>query len=294
MPKSYKKEAIKGYKKQHGLHHKINKKYGQVYWPYLPVLLLTVLGVSLGIFLTSQTPKPSTISYSSLVSSINNYRSLNGLSRLTLDQNLSTAAQIQANQIAISDSWSPLSKSQTPAFSFISHDGSNLSLPTENLAYGFSSSSSVLSAWASSNYQKTNMLSSNSNSVGYGIVDATDFMGLKNQKIIVAIFADNKTLSPATVSTITPRSINLSDSPQSIAVIRLNSIVKYNDTYELYILAGVLVVLGIVIFSKHTYLIHKWATEGEDLISKHPLLDIALVGIFVILSGAIQTRGYIS
>jgi uncharacterized protein YkwD len=296
MSKINKKLAIKGYKKQHGLHHKMDKNYGKVYWPYLPVLIFTILGLSFGLFITSlnQNSKTNTVSYASLLTSTNQYRLKNGLSQLNFNQNLSTAAQLQANQIAIADSWSPLSKSQQPAFSLISTQNSQLTTPKENLAYGFKSSSSVVSAWSNSNYQNSNILNSNSNSVGFGVVNATNFMGIHNQKIVVAIFADNKTLSLPAVSPTSTKPDNLNTAVQSLAVIRLNSITKNDSIFELYAIGFLMLAIVIVIFSKHTYKFHKWITKGEDLVIKHPLLDIALVVAFIVLAGAIQTTGYIS
>jgi hypothetical protein len=296
MPQVNKKLAIKGYKKQHGLHHKMDKNYGKVYWPYLPVLIFTILGLSFGLFITSlsQNSKQNTVSYASLLTTTNQYRLKNGLSQLNYNQNLSTAAQLQANQIAISDSWSPLSKSQQPAFSLITTQNSQLSSPKENLAYGFKSSSSVLSAWSNSDYQNSNILSSNSNSVGFGVVNATDFMGIHNQKIVVAIFADNQALPLPTVSVTNNKPNNLSTDVKSLAVIRLNSLTKNDNIYELYAIGFLMVAIVIVIFSRHTYKFHKWLTKGENLVIKHPLLDIGLVVVFIVLAGAIQTTGYIS
>jgi len=97
-----------------------------------------------------------------------------------------------------------------------------------------------------------------------------------------------------TVVTSSPKSYDLSSNIQSLAVIRLNSIIKYKDTDELYILAALMIAIAIIIFSKHAYMIHKWIHKGEDLVIKHPLLDLALVAAFIILAGAIQATGYIS
>jgi len=293
MAKLNKKLAIKSYQKQHGLHHKIDKKYGKVYWPYLPILLVTILGMSLGLLISTQNQnsKSNTVSYASLLTTTNQLRIKNGLSQLNYNKTLSTAAQIQANQIAIASSWSPLSTSQKPAFNLVTNDTS-LSSPKENLAFGFKSSSSVVSAWSNSNYQDSNMLSSESNSVGFGIVSAPSFLNMRNQKIIVAIFANNNTLP--TVAASAPSSYNLSSNVQSLAVIRLNSIIKYKDTDELYILAALMIVLASVVLSKHAYMVHKWIHKGEKLVVKHPLLDLTLVAAFIILAVAIQATGYIS
>jgi uncharacterized protein YkwD len=289
-----KKLAIKSYQKQHGLHHKIDKKYGKVYWPYLPVLIFTLLGMSIGISLLAQgqNSKINTVSYASLLDSTNQYRRKNNLDQLNYSKELATAAQVQANQIAIVNSWSPLSISQVPAFNSIT-SATSLSSPAENLAYGFKSSNSIISAWSNSNYQNSNMLNSTANSVGYGIVDLPDFMNMKNQKIVVAIYADNKTI----VSAIVPNANNksgLNPNVQTLAIIKLNSVIKFSNVYELYILGGLMLTIAVIIFSKHTFLLHKWITAGEDLAIKHPLLDIALVTAFIVIAGALQTTGYIS
>ena len=294
MPTLNKKIAIKSYQKQHGLHHKVDKKYGKVYWPYLPVLLITALGLSLGLFITfrDQSIKSGSISYASLFSSTNQYRIKNGLSQLSYSKDLSTAAQSQANQIAVTNSWSPLNESKYPAFNLITTKSTNLSSPTENLAYGFGSSGSVVSAWSNSNYQDSNMLSPSSNSVGYGIVSSPSFMNSKNQKIVVAIFADNKTI-PITVES-KPNSYGLTPSVKSIAIIKFSSLIRYDNLYELYILGALMLVIALIILSKHTYLLHKWIKTGENVVIKHPLIDISLVVSFIILASAIQTTGYIS
>ncbi|HUY52987.1 MAG TPA: CAP domain-containing protein [Candidatus Dormibacteraeota bacterium] len=297
MKKIDKRIAIKNYQKQYGLHHKKDKKYSKIYWPYLPVLLITVIGFSVGLFLLTgnQNNQPSTVSYASLFNSINQYRTSNGLSKLSYSQDLSTAAQFQANKISSSNSWSPLNESKYPTFSLISTRFQNLSSPTENLAYGFKNSGSIVSAWANSNYQNSNLLDANANSVGYGIINVKNFMNMKDQKIVVTIFADNKSI-PTTdaLPKTNPYQYGINDHAQSMAVIKLNSFIGHNSVQSLYILAGLMVLVAIVLLSKHTYLLHKWIKLEEKLVIEHPLFDIALVISFIVLAGAIQTTGYIS
>ena len=119
-------------------------------------------------------------------------------------------------------------------------------------------------------------------------------MGIHNQKIVVAIFADNKTLPLPTVLPTSTKPDNLNTAVQSLAIIRLNSITKNDNSIELYAIGFLMLAIVIVIFSKHTLKFHKWITKGENLVIKHPLLDIALVITFIVLAGAIQTTGYIS
>ena len=297
MAKLDKRVAIKSYQKQHGLHHKKDKKYGQIYWPYLPVLLITVLGFSVGLFLMAGNLNntPSTVSYASLFTSVNQYRSNNGQSKLTYSQDLSNAAQYQANKIASLDSWSPLNMSRNPTFNLISTKFQNLSSPSENLAYGFKNSGSIVSAWSNNNYQNSNMLSPGVNSVGYGIVNAANFMNMRNQKIVVTIFADNKSLPNGVVSKINSNGYGISTSaPQSMAVIRLNSFIKHDNILELYVLAGLMLLIAFTLLSKHAYILHKWIKLEEKLVVEHPLFDLALVVSFIVLSSAIQSTGYIS
>jgi uncharacterized protein YkwD len=296
MPTLNKQKAIRSYQKQHGLHHKIDKKYGKVYWPYLPMLLITILGISVGIFVLfqNQNTKPSSVNYASLFNSTNQYRIKNGLDQLIYSKDLSTAAQSQANQIAIADSWSPLNESKYPAFSLITTKFQNLSSPSENLAYGFKTSGSIISAWSNSDYQNSNILNQHSNSVGYGIVNSINLMDMKNQAIVIAIFANNRTIPMATKLKAVIKPYGVNTSTQTLAIIRLNSIIKYSDVRELYILGTLMFIIGVVILSKHTYLLHKWIVSGENLVIKHPVIDLTLIVSFIILAGAIQTTGYIS
>ena len=296
MQKINKKIAIKSYKKQHGLHHNKTKNYGRVYWPYLPVLLISILGISFGFFIVSQNhgSKTNQVNYSSLFISTNQYRLKNNLGPLAYNQNLATAAQLQANKIAITNSWTPLTSSQQPAFNLINEQNPNLSLLKENLAYDFQSSNSILSAWSNNNYLVSNLTNTNLNSVGFGIVNATNFMNLKDQKIVVAIFADDKTIPLAMAAKNNFSQGTISGDVKSLAVIRLNTITNNDNIYELYSLAFLMLAIATILLTKHTYKVHKWIIKGKDLVISHPLIDISLIIVFIVLAGALQTTGYIN
>jgi hypothetical protein len=50
MPTKLPVRNSSGHKKRHGLHHNHGKHYVKVYWPYMPLLLLTLVGMLISIF----------------------------------------------------------------------------------------------------------------------------------------------------------------------------------------------------------------------------------------------------
>jgi uncharacterized protein YkwD len=289
-----KKIAIDSYKKQHGLHHKVNKTYGQIYWPYLPILLITFIGIITGLLLVTNNNSTSfaSITKSSILNQTNNLRQKYQLGALTYSKDLGTAAQLEANEIAITNSWANVTQARTQTFNLITTQMHNLSGPKENLAYGFSSSSSILSAWNSSNYQSANMLNSNMNSIGIGIVNSPSFNGKTNTQIVVAVYAHNRTIPPSPIRpTINNR---LSLNTNSLAVIKFGSIIQVNYANGIYIALTLIVVVGVYLTYKHVYKLHRWIRKGEDLFIAHPLIDIGLIMLLLILASSIQSAGYIS
>ncbi|HUC95584.1 MAG TPA: CAP domain-containing protein [Candidatus Saccharimonadia bacterium] len=295
ITKSHRAAAINSYKKQHGLHHRIDRKYGQVYWPYLPVLIFVIVGLLSGIVLFNHKISNSSTSISSvqLLNNINQIREKNHLNTLTSNPDLITAAQMQANSISTSNSWSPITQSRDDAFNFISIQEHNLSIPKENLAYGFNSASQVVTAWSSSSYQDNNLLSSSINSVGYAVVTSPNFMNQGKKQIVVAIFDQNRSL-PITSGSHSNLSTASTNVPSVLAVTRLSNLIDTNSPTEYIVVITVLSLIALYLIINHTRKLHKWFSKGEDLFLAHPMIDIFLVIIFVILIGYSQTIGYIS
>lgn len=97
----------------------------------------------------------------------NNYRSLVGVSSLTLDSSLVEAASIRAKEL--SDSFSHTRPNGSSCFTVLSELGISYGIAGENIAAGYSSSQSVMEGWRSSSGHYQNIISSKFKKIGIGV-----------------------------------------------------------------------------------------------------------------------------
>lgn len=97
----------------------------------------------------------------------NNYRSLVGVSSLTLDSSLVEAASIRAKEL--SDSFSHTRPKGSSCFTVLSELGISYGTAGENIAAGYSSSQSVMEGWRSSSGHYQNIISSKFKKIGIGV-----------------------------------------------------------------------------------------------------------------------------
>lgn len=97
----------------------------------------------------------------------NNYRSLVGVSSLTLDSSLVEAASIRAKEL--SDSFSHTRPNGSSCFTVLSELGISYGTACENIAAGYSSSQSVMEGWRSSSGHYQNIISSKFKKIGIGV-----------------------------------------------------------------------------------------------------------------------------
>lgn len=97
----------------------------------------------------------------------NNYRSLVGVSSLTLDSSLVETASIRAKEL--SDSFSHTRPNGSSCFTVLSELGISYGTAGENIAAGYSSSQSVMEGWRSSSGHYQNIISSKFKKIGIGV-----------------------------------------------------------------------------------------------------------------------------
>lgn len=97
----------------------------------------------------------------------NNYRSLVGVSSLTLDSSLVEAASIRAKEL--SDSFSHTRPNGSSCFTVLSELGISYGTAGENIAAGYGSSQSVMEGWRSSSGHYQNIISSKFKKIGIGV-----------------------------------------------------------------------------------------------------------------------------
>lgn len=165
----------------------------------------------------------SDISDQELLLKTNEKRQENGLSPLSLDPQLSLAAQNKASDMFSKDYWAHNSSDGTTPWFFIKSAGYSYVYAGENLARGFSNSSDVINAWMTSDSHRKNMLSPNYKQVGFAVqtgrlngeetVLVVEMLGSTNlptiarnetQKTTVSI-ASNSPVNKANVETAQPQ-----------------------------------------------------------------------------------------
>ena len=180
------------HRKRRGDHHRQSKPYLKVYWPYVPMLLIVMVGLFFGS--SSRTITGDVLAYatemssSQLLSNTNSQRSANGKPALSLNGKLSNAAQTKANDMASRNYWSHNTPDGKAPWYFVEQAGYSYSKAGENLAYGFGTSSETITGWMNSPTHKDNMLDGSFTEVGFGFIDASSYNNSGQQTIVVAMY----------------------------------------------------------------------------------------------------------
>jgi len=189
-----------------------NKRaFESVYWPYIPLVLVISLLLSLGtsggaIKAAIHHPIGRVLSYSTsmsiggLLADTNAQRSANGTSTLSLNDKLDTAAQAKADDMATRDYWSHYTPEGNPPWVFVSNQGYSYQKLGENLATGFSDEQSTINGWMASPPHRENLLDPDFSDVGFGFANNPDYTaaGGGPMTIVVAFYGKPQVLSAAT------------------------------------------------------------------------------------------------
>jgi cysteine-rich secretory family protein len=111
----------------------------------------------------------TSITVTQLLQYTNLEREANGLAPLTLNPDLTKAAQMKANDMFAKDYWAHVSPDGTTPWVWIRKSGYNYLYAGENLARGFDSSSDVVTAWMNSPEHRANLLSPNYTDIGFAV-----------------------------------------------------------------------------------------------------------------------------
>lgn len=294
-------------KKRHGQHHKVSKHYSKTYWPYLPMLLIVVLGF----MLNTHWSKPggvlgyaTNISTPALLQETNAQRTKQSLGALALNNQLAQAAQAKADDMATKNYWSHNTPEGAEPWKFITNAGYNYSLAGENLAYSFNNSSDVVAGWMNSPTHRENILKAGYKDVGFGIANAPNYQGVGAQTIIVAMYgapagyvqAPSPTESQNTSSAqeITPVQTATSNNATPQAVSRFDAWTDGSMPW-LLLAAAIVIAIGLISMAvRHGKMWRKKIVKGERFIMKHPLLDLCILAGAVTVILLAQTTGFIN
>jgi len=281
------------HQKRHGNHHKQSKPYHKTYWPYLPLFALAGLAILVNVVwsgLSGQAGRvlgvSTTLTQQELLTITNQDRVAEKVGSLTLDGQLTTAAQAKADDMAANNYWSHVSPSGVTPWKFIDEAGYKYRAAGENLAYGFASSSDVVKGWLNSREHRENLLNGSYQNVGFGVAEANNFQGEGKQTIVVAMYG-----RPDTSAGFAP-SLTGTDQPAK-PVVRLEAFAGNALPFAVPILILVTVVAASVVVLRHLRFAHRAWAYGESFIVRHPMLDIALVGVVAVGIIFSRTIGFI-
>lgn len=279
-PKTVRPSAA--HRKRVGKHHEQNRHYMKHYWPYIPVFVVLGLGVFFNSFIARQ--HHSVLGYSTNVSAqvllaeTNGERTTNHQAALQINQQLTSAAQAKANDMAARGYWAHVTPDGKQPWSFIDTSGYQYEAAGENLAYGFGTSDEVITAWMHSPEHRANILNGVYQDVGFATANVTNYQGTGPQTIVVAEYAEPLgMINPSTGNT-TSTPVVLGTQTQHVSRLQM---VSTSATLEM-IVAAVCGGALAIFFIRHGFAWHRVLVRGEHFALDHPFFDIFLMSAAVL------------
>jgi hypothetical protein len=278
-----------------------------------------LLIVGLGLMINSMWAKAgvlgseSDFSHAALLTETNTQRANAQLAGLTIDPQLTSAAQAKAEDMVAKDYWSHNSPDGKTPWTFIAASGYKYITAGENLAYGFNNASEAINGWMNSPTHRDNILSTNYSNVGFGVASSPNFQG-EGPKIIVVAEYGQPVAAAATITFTVPETAQNTPAqaptpavevPPEVEVPVVKAAtdkqeIKAQPVSRIQVLTGgdaawatmavgALAGAAFTLFlTRHGLRLHKVLVRGEAFIAHHPMLDITIVIVFT--AGFILTR----
>lgn len=286
--------------------------FQKVYWPFIPMVLIAGMLLAMAFqtgAITSYVRSPigRVLSYvtqqdpNAVLDATNAERRGSGQSELKLNDLLSRAASVKAQDMASRNYWSHNTPENTPPWNFVRATGYDAPKLGENLAAGFVDAHSTVKAWMASPSHRDNLLDPTYSQVGFGFANAPDYTaaGGGPMTIIVAFYGSGNggpTTPRPTLNTQVPASLE-SDSGRTLANQTIRAEIALNNN-QVYSWIPVAIILGmvatvVVFLHRHGMSLRQTIVNGEKFVYKHPLFDLGLLLILGLLIMLYQTAGYI-
>lgn len=145
----------------------------------------------------------SSIQTVDLLTYTNNEREAKGLADLQLNDKLSEAAFLKAQDMYESQYWAHVSPSGVQPWKWFGDVGYNYSAAGENLAKNYPTSKATVEAWMNSESHRANILNTEFKEVGFAVLDGV--LENQNTTLVVALYGSPVTalaVQPATTSNV--------------------------------------------------------------------------------------------
>lgn len=196
-------------------HESNNHRPKALHLDWLLIYFLTFAVFRMGI-VTIHRAYPDVLGYATdihveqLLQLTNEKRQGQGLTPLTLNAQLSTAAAQKASDMFASNYWAHNSPTGKTPWDFILSSGYRYTVAGENLAKNFSSSGGVVDAWMASPSHRDNILKSSYKDVGFAVVNGT--LNGEETTLVVQMFGASVANAPKPVSALPlPKPVEVSE-----------------------------------------------------------------------------------
>lgn len=291
----------------------IRKTDHRHYWPYIPMLLLVIATMMVCLIQPAQRrgvlAYATNVSKDDLLAATNLQRERNQSNDLTINSELSAAAQAKANDMTSRNYWSHNTPDGKEPWVFINATGYKYQKAGENLAYGFATSKDTITGWMNSPSHRENLLDKDFTEVGFGFANASDFNNSGHETIVVAMYGRPLVLGASQDKSVVPLTSNntpalknsvapTSDSPGSLTaatkpVSRVETLSGGRAPWLVFAVGLITGMALILLLLKHMAGLRHVLRDGEKFMLHHPLLDTVLISLVLLGSFLSQTTGYI-
>lgn len=274
---------------------KHSRDFLKVYYPYLPLVAVTLLILSIlqpwqALLMRSQDvlPYATQMSIDGLVQETNQRRTAQSKNALTLNAQLTKAAQIKAQDMVARNYWSHTTPDGHAPWEFVNNAGYSYAKAGENLAYGFEDEDDVVAGWMNSPGHRANLLDVDYQQVGFGFAESPDYVDSGPATIVVAMYGQPSgaadVASANAVSENEPTGYNTSglrDEPDDIGINRIQAFANA-PLWVNYAIAGIIGGSIVYLVLKHSRALKRSAKNGQKFALKHPLLDITIIAVVIL------------
>lgn len=193
------------------------------------------------------------VNVNSIYNTINTKRALNKLNILSLNSQLSQAANNKAQDMLANNYWAHISPSGKTPWSFINSAGYEYDYAGENLAKDFNSSDGVVSGWMASRAHRDNLLSTKYSDIGVAVVNGR--IEGKDTTLVVTLYGYPHSATTLLNSLLPSASANAPETVSSPPVTNynlLNSIsLESVANYSIYVIIVLLIFFVLVYLNDH-------------------------------------------
>lgn len=276
------------HRKRTGTHRSHGKHYLKPYWPYLPLLMIVLVGLAINAAWSA--PKgvlgyATDMSAQTLLADTNVQRSEHRETGLTLNSELMQAAQTKANDMAARNYWSHDTPDGRTPWSFITATGYQYQKAGENLAYGFSSAGTTITGWMNSPEHRANILNGSYSQVGFGVVDVPNYQSSGPETLVVAMYAQPASIStaaaalPGNFSQTSPVTSSAPTAPATQRVARVQLLTAGSAPWSLFAVSALASLAVIIFLLRHALFWQRALAKSEAFVIHHPRIDMAVVTI---------------